>query len=124
MTCDANQQPQKTKKRKNKIKIENKRKMPKSFCFFALENGEAFSKLGVLLGFSSTSLHDSLWARVMGLDPNYLISSLRAPHCVFCTSSVVFCVDFDHFFFFFSCCLAKCFSFIYLLIRGVRRMAA
>jgi hypothetical protein len=64
-----------TTKNKEKKKInnffENKRKTPKPFQFFLLENGEAFSNLGVILGFASTSLHDSLTSgyQVMGLDP-------------------------------------------------------
>jgi hypothetical protein len=66
--------------------------MPKSFWFFITHwtMERPFSKLGVLLGFSSISLRHSLWAMVMGLDPVYLIFPLRvAHHCAFCTFRVL-----------------------------------
>ncbi len=74
--------------------------MPKSFCFFTLEDGEAFSKLGVLLGLLSISLHDSLWAKGEWFRSQVtLFLLLGLPIVRFALSSVVFYLDFDHFIF-------------------------
>jgi len=48
MTCDTDQQPPKKKKSKLKKKIENQRKMPKSFLFFTVEKGLSSDPSGIL----------------------------------------------------------------------------
>jgi hypothetical protein len=57
---------------------------------------------------------------VMGLGPRFMFSSLRAPHCVFCTFRCGLLFELWSLLLFFSCSLERCFSFIYLLIYFCR----
>ncbi len=91
---------------------------------FSLESGygEAASKLGVFSSFSFISLHTCfmLPPMMMGLSPRLFDFSFSGSSLLhFALSSVVFCLDFDPYFFFLSLVPLPCVFpfFIYLFIK-------
>ncbi len=78
--------------------------------------GEASSRLGVLPGFSPISLHNLLHATDDGLRSYvscFLLLGLPIVHSALSGVSFVWTSVLS---FFFSCSLARCFSFIYVFV--------